>query len=207
MVALKLLSVALSAVYLFTIPLHPFTGSAAIKGLSIATLAVLALTRAGRLLALALAASAAGDVLLDVDPIRLFVAGLCAFLAAHVIYAILFGSRRPRPLRVSGLRLILLLIVLVYAVAMSTWLAPSLGSLMVPVVIYISVITLMTTAAIIARLPILVPMGAALFMASDSMLAIAKFKGTFAMRDYLVWATYYAAQYFIASGILRKQNI
>jgi uncharacterized membrane protein YhhN len=206
MAGLKFLSVACSAIYFVTIPFHPYTGSAVIKGLSIATLAVLAWMSAARLLSLALAASAAGDVLLDLDPARLFVAGLCAFLAAHVVYTILFVSRRRRPAQITGFRLAALIAVPIYAAGFSVWLAPSLGAMTVPVAIYICVITAMAACSIGARLPILVPTGAVLFLLSDSMLATAKFKGTFALRDYLVWATYYGAQYSIASGMLAAKD-
>ena len=201
MALLKTVSIAFSAIYFVTIPFHPYTGSAVVKGLSIATLAVLAWISSVRLLSVALAVSAVGDVLLDLDPAHLFVAGLCAFLAAHVVYTVLFVSWRPRPVRISGSRFAVLVVILVYAVGVSIWLAPSLGSMIVPVVIYICVITAMVTASIFARLPILVPLGAVLFLASDSMLAIARFKGTFILRDYLVWATYYLAQYLMASGV------
>lgn len=200
---LKVLSISFSAVYFATIPFHPFPGSAAIKGLSIATLAVLAWIHGARLLALALAASTAGDVLLDVDPAHLFVAGLCAFLAAHVVYTVLFVMRRPRPVRLSGARMAVLAAILLYTCSVSAWLVPSLGAMTIPVVFYMCVITAMVTSSIVARVSIFVPIGAILFLGSDSMLAIAKFKGTFPMRDYLVWATYYAAQYCITAGILK----
>jgi uncharacterized membrane protein YhhN len=140
--------------------------------------------------------SSVGDVLLDVDPERLFVAGLCAFLAAHIVYTVLFVSNagRPRPL--------LLAAVLIYAVAVSLWIVPSTGVLKIPVTIYICAIVAMTASALRSRFGWRVAAGALLFLASDSLLAIAKFKTQFPARDYLVWGTYYAAQYLIATGVL-----
>lgn len=201
MAPLKVLSLACSAVYFATIPFHPFTGSALIKGLSIAALAALAWTYAARLLALALSASAAGDLLLDLDPARLFVAGLCSFLVAHAVYTVLFFSRRTK---IQGLRLAGIGGVVFYAAGFLTWLAPDLKEMTTPVTIYVCIITAMVTSALAARLPTVVALGALLFLSSDSMLAIAKFKGTFPLRDFLVWATYYAAQYLIVRGATGK---
>ena len=44
-----------------------------------------------------------------------------------------------------------------------------------------------------------------LFLISDSILAINKFKSPLPLRGYLVWATYYLAQYGIAIGFLREK--
>ena len=179
---------------------HPFPGSVAVKGLSIALLAVLALVRGFPLLALALTVSSVGDVLLDLDPKGLFVAGLSAFLAAHIIYTVLFVRAWSR-FRWAVIP------VLLYAAGFSIWLAPRLGPLTVPVSLYIFVITAMSSAAICSRFPLWVPIGAVLFLASDSLLATAKFAGTFPLRDYLVWGTYYAAQFSIATGVMLSGSL
>jgi uncharacterized membrane protein YhhN len=179
---------------------YPFPGSIAVKGLSIALLAVLALVRGFPLLALALAVSSVGDVLLDLDPKGLFVAGLSAFLTAHIIYTVLF-ARAWKRFRWAVIPVVL------YALAFSIWLAPRLGPLTVPVSLYICVITAMASAAICSRLPLWVPIGALLFLASDSLLAAAKFAGPFPLRDYLVWGTYYAAQFSIAAGVLLSASL
>ena len=191
-----------------TIPLHPFPGSVVIKGLSIVTLAALAWMSSSRMLWLALVASAVGDVLLDLDPLRLFIPGLCAFLAAHLVYAALFASRWPAPLRIPLPRLISFLVILAYAAGFALWLAPNLREMTVPVTLYICVITMMVIAAVGARLPLYVPIGALLFLTSDSLLAIVKFnKASLPLRDYLVWGTYYAAQYFITAGVLKARTL
>ena len=200
---LKRLSITFSAVYFMTVPFHPFPGSAVIKGLAIATLAAVAWVSSSKMLWLALVASTVGDVLLDLDSGRLFIPGLCAFLTAHLVYTALFASRWPIPLRISLPRLILFPVILAYAAGFAFWLAPDLREMTVPVTLYICVITTMVITAVGGRLSLYVPIGAALFLMSDSLLAIAKFKGPFPLRDYLVWGTYYAAQYFIATGVLR----
>jgi len=197
---LRALSVALGVAYLLALPASPYAASPAIKGLSIALLAALPWVSrpiAGRgLLSAALAASSVGDVLLDIDPERLFVAGLCAFLAAHVVYTVLFVRNAGTPRRV------LLAAVLICAAAVSFWIVPSTGALKIPVAIYICAIVAMTISALRSRFGGRVPAGALLFLASDSLLAIAKFRTQIPARDYLVWGTYYAAQYLIATGVL-----
>jgi uncharacterized membrane protein YhhN len=202
---LKRLSITFSAVYFMTVPFHPFPGSAVIKGLAIATLAAVAWVSSSKMLWLALVASTVGDVLLDLDSGRLFIPGLCAFLTAHLVYTALFASRWPIPLRISLPRLILFPVILAYAAGFAFWLAPELlaTNMTLPVTLYICVITTMVITAVGGRLSLYVPIGAALFLMSDSLLAITKFKGSFPLRDYLVWGTYYAAQYFITTGVLR----
>ena len=78
------LSVVCGFVYLVTAPWQPYPGSVIVKGLSVGPLAVLAFVAGSPILGTALALSALGDVLLDLDPERLFVFGLGSFLVAHL---------------------------------------------------------------------------------------------------------------------------
>ncbi|HEV2689737.1 MAG TPA: lysoplasmalogenase, partial [Bryobacteraceae bacterium] len=98
-------------------------------------------------------------------------------------------------------------LVVSYSIAISAWLFPSLGSLQLPVAIYMCAITAMAVTAILARFSTpWVAIGAILFVVSDSLLAIDKFKTPVPYRDILVWSTYYGAQYAITTGCL-KENI
>jgi uncharacterized membrane protein YhhN len=162
--------------------------------------------RSAGLLSAALIASSAGDVLLDVDPERLFVPGLCAFLAAHVVYTVLFATNRTCWQRIKTPRRVLLIAVPIYVFLISVWLVPGTGPLKIAVIIYIFAITGMTTTALGSRFGWCVAAGALLFMLSDTLLAIGKFRGPFPGRGYLVWATYYAAQYLITTGVLQNLN-
>ena len=208
---LRLLSIACGLVYLITQPWHPFPGSFAIKGLSIAALGLLAFLSSSKnrdaiILGVALMLSSIGDVLLDLDPQGLFVYGLGSFLIVHLIYVFLFVRYWPKPPRIRIAQAVALLLVLAYSATMSGWLMPSLGNLTVPVAIYMCAITAMVVAAILARVPApWVLVGAVLFLISDSLLAVNKFKTPIPYRDYLVWATYYVGQYCIASGILGRE--
>lgn len=216
---LLLLSIVSSVVYLVTADL-PFPGRVWVKALSIAPLAVLAfrLLREGvhgkellrdhdnTILAVALACSCLGDVLLDLDPDRLFIQGLLAFLTAHFVYVLLFVRNWPRTLRPGAAQLLLMAIVLLFSLLQANWLAPSLGTFAKPVMVYVCVITMMVVTAILARFSTrwIVP-GALLFLISDSLIATHKFKTPVPWRDHLVWATYYLGQYGIAIGFLREK--
>jgi alkenylglycerophosphocholine/alkenylglycerophosphoethanolamine hydrolase len=199
-------SAAASAAYLLTQPWQPFAGPL-VKGCAVGALAALAWQSRGArrdagLLALGLALCTAGDVLLDLNP-RLFAFGLGAFLLAHLAYTRLFVRNRTFGIRLDPPHLAVLLLILVYSVTLSVWIVPSVHDLAVPVVVYILALTTMVCAAILARFrQRWVAVGAILFLISDSLLAIHKFKTPVPMRDYLVWTTYYLGQCGIALGYL-----
>src|ERR1017187_3035521 len=143
-----------------------------------------------------------GDVLLALDP-RLFAFGLGAFLLAHLTYIRLFARNRTAGIRLDPPRLAAVLLILVYSATLSVWIVPSVGELAVPVVLYICALTTMVCTAILARFQQRwVAVGAILFLISDSLLAIHKFKTPVPLRDYLVWSTYYLGQCGIALGYL-----
>jgi len=221
--ALLLLSIICSFFYLVTQSFQPYPGSVLLKMLSVAPLAVIAFRalrepsanphgvewlrdRDNVILAMALAFSSLGDVLLDLDPERLFLRGLFAFLVAHFIYILLFVRNWVRPLRPKGWQLALVAAVLIYSMLLSQWLAPSLGAVAGPVMLYVCVITVMVASAALAGFSKpWVYSGVILFLISDSILAVNKFKSPVPLRGYLVWATYYLAQYGITIGFLREK--
>ena len=93
--------------------------------------------------------------------------------------------------------------VTVYSTTLLIWLVPGLGKNLVPVLVYVTAITVMCITAGIASLADRrVMIGAVLFLLSDSLIAIGKFKFHLPLDAYAVWATYYAGQYLIATGIL-----
>ncbi|MCG3162873.1 MAG: hypothetical protein JMDDDDMK_04232 [Acidobacteria bacterium] len=220
---LLLLSIICSFTYLLTRSWQPYPGSVVLKMLSIAPLAVIAFRtlrepstnphgvewlrdRDNVILGAALAFASMGDVLLDLDPPRLFLKGLFAFLVAHFIYILLFVRNWVRPLRPKGWQLALSAVVLVYSMLLSQWLAPGLGTVAGPVMLYVCAITVMVVAAILAGFTKpWVYSGVILFLISDSIIAASKFKSPVPGREYLVWATYYLGQYGIAIGFLREK--
>ena len=201
------ISATTSAFYLITQRWQPFAGSALVKGCAVGALAALAMqARGGRrdagVLALGLAFSATGDVLLDLDP-RLFAFGLGAFLLTHLTYIRLFSRNRTRGHRPRPALLAAVFSIVAASAALAVWIVPSTGELAVPVVLYICALTAMVSAAILGRFrQPWVALGAVLFLVSDALLAIHKFKTPVPLRDYLVWTTYYLGQCGIALGYL-----
>jgi uncharacterized membrane protein YhhN len=221
--ALLLLSTICGFLYLITQSFQPYPGGVLLKVLSVAPLALIAFRarlessakprgvgwlryRDNVILGMALAFSSLGDALLDLDPERLFIKGLLAFLVAHFIYMLLFVRNWVRPLRPKGWQLALVVAVLTYSLLFSQWLAPSLGPVAGPVTVYVCVITVMAMSAILAGFSKpWVYSGVILFLISDSILAVNKFKSPMPMGGYLIWATYYLAQYGITIGFLREK--
>lgn len=100
----------------------------------------------------------------------------------------------------------LIALVLLYSLLLANWFAPSLGAYARPVMLYVCTITVMVISAILAGFPRpWIVAGALLFLISDSIIAINRFKMPVPMRDYLVWGTYYLGQYGIAIGFLREK--
>jgi uncharacterized membrane protein YhhN len=137
-----------------------------------------------------LALSLAGDALLLSARRTAFLAGLGAFLLAHLAYAAAFaGVARPSPW--AGV-----------AVAAATgaalaWLWPSLGSMRGPVVAYCAVISVMLWLALgVARAE--VRAGALLFYASDLLVARDRFVRPGLGNRLVGLPLYYAGQVLLA---------
>lgn len=218
---LLILSISCSVIYIIALEWPDLPGRAVFKALSIMPIALLAFRllrdpeRQGKallrdhdstILGMALVLSSIGDVLLDLDPARLFFRGLLAFLTAHLIYILLFVRNWPRPLRPSVSQLILIAVILIYSLVLANWFAPSLGGEAQPVMLYVCAITVMVVTVILAEFskPWTV-LGGLLFMISDSLTAIDRYKMPLPIPDFLVWATYYLGQYGIAVGFLREK--
>jgi uncharacterized membrane protein YhhN len=158
----------------------------------------------------ALAFSLAGDVLLMLPRDR-FVAGLAAFLIAHLLYIYAFTRTGVHA------RWWIAVPFALYAAALLRVLLPHLDpGLKVPVIVYAAALSVMAwqaceraasvppgnaaarTAAVGA---IMAAAGAALFVASDSALAVNRFVGQFRGADALVLGTYFAAQTLIALSV------
>jgi uncharacterized membrane protein YhhN len=153
------------------------------------------------LIAAGLLCSLAGDVLL-LWPEALFVAGLAAFLVAHLCYFTAFvdeGGDRPR------LKLLVPLLVVAVAVLAAIW--GGLGSLRVPVVIYVAIIVAMWWAAITrwrtmgSRSAALAAAGATAFVVSDGLLALNRFREPLPAAALLVLGPYYLAQFLLAASV------
>lgn len=146
--------------------------------------------------------SMAGDVFLMLPSDR-FVAGLVAFLVAHLFYIVAFISE------INTLIWWPLIPLVIYGLVIYFILAPFLGKLKPPVLIYIVIILTMAWFAwerwsqTSQSGALLSYAGALLFVISDTILAINRFRGAFKSARVLNLTTYFAAQCLIAVSIGR----
>jgi uncharacterized membrane protein YhhN len=140
-----------------------------------------------------LALSVVGDALLLSDRKPIFLAGLVAFLLAHLAYAVAFaGAGRPA--------LWLVLPIAAIAAAVLRWLWPHLGELRLPVVTYCLAIGTMYWLALgVDRLE--VRLGATLFFASDILVARDRFVRRELANRFVGLPLYYAAQVLLALAV------
>lgn len=196
--------------FLFTRSLEPYPGSVVVKALGVSPLALFTLRllkdRDGLILGTSLIFSVGGDVFLGLNREDFFVFGLGSFLVAHLLYIFLFIRSMPMRLILSPLRKAGVTLLVLYSVIMLAWMLPSLGELAIPVIVYITVITGMGVSAALAgfRAP-WVLVGSILFILSDSVIAVNKFKIPFAASAYLIWSMYYIGQYLIVMGYVREK--
>jgi len=103
-----------------------------------------------------------------------------------------------------------MLLLLVYAIGLFYFLKDGLGDLFIPVIIYMLVILMMVTTAFLREGSvtknsyILVFLGAAFFITSDSLLALNKFYNPLPLSGIWIMTTYAIAQFLIVLG-LKKQ--
>ncbi|RRR43840.1 lysoplasmalogenase [Mycolicibacter terrae] len=179
-------------------------GQPAFKAAMAVLLAVAAaahpILREARWLIPALILSAAGDWLLAIpwwEPS--FVAGLTAFLLAHLCF---LGALIPLAV-VSRARLIGVGLTVVSCLVLLVWFWPGLvrEQMTVPVTVYVGVLGAMVCAALLAKLPTRwTAVGAAFFAVSDAMIAISRFVLGNEVLAVPIWWAYAAAQLLITAG-------
>jgi len=149
-------------------------------------------------LIIALFLSACGDILLDIN---YFMFGVGAFLLAQLCYATIFiGSWQGFTTRWPGsFALVAFMLVMLFL------LLPNLGDLQLPVIAYLIAIGLMGLAAMqSSQVFYWSVLGAIIFIASDSLIAVDKFLYPIPMRSYWVMITYYLAQWMLITGLLNS---
>jgi len=153
------------------------------------------------LVAAGLSFSLLGDIAL-MFPEKWFTAGLVAFLTAHVLYILAFNPGRGHPVSAS-----VFLPFVLYGLLMFFILAPGLGKMKPPVLVYIGAITVMAGFAagrfveLGGARPLLAFVGAILFLVSDSVLAYDRFGKKIAPAQVIILGTYFPAQLLIALSI------
>ncbi len=144
-----------------------------------------------------------------------FMGGLVAFLAGHVLYIMAYRQhqipdRKEELMPTQKLRFSFPIVLA--GTGLIVILFPSLGTLKIPVLIYAIVLMVMVITALFrfGRTSSgsfwMVLAGAALFMTSDSLLAINKFHVPFPFSGILIMITYIAAQYLIVEGIIKHER-
>jgi uncharacterized membrane protein YhhN len=186
--------------YLLVAPSTPLEFSALLKIAPILFLSVLA-ARTGinstsvHLLS-ALLFSMGGDVLLEMN---LFVPGLSSFLLAQFLYGSLFlryhsswSANYQRSLLLSCASLVMAVIMWNYA-----------GDMRLPVTAYLLVITFMGLSGNTSTIKG-VALGAAVFILSDSIIAIDRFVMAVPAAVSLIMISYYLAQFLLVSAVVRE---
>lgn len=169
-----------------------------------------ALSGAMLLFALGMAFSLAGDVFLML-PREQFIAGLVSFLLGHLAYIAGFNSSLPQPNLLMLLWLVIVGIIAskLYGHISAGLLAHGQSKLKLPVLAYSMVISVMLISALntLARpteweisAALVASLGAALFFASDSLLAWNKFVRPLPYGRLLVIIAYHLGQFGIALG-------
>lgn len=130
-----------------------------------------------------------------------FIIGLFSFLIGHIFYIFAFNLRRNKgeSSKLMGL------IISTYAIIMAIILVMSLiddqkGGLILPVILYIVVISLMGWMAWLTK-NIWIMIGSLCFMLSDSILAWNMFVTSIDASSLLIMSTYYGAQFCFSRSL------
>ncbi len=148
--------------------------------------------------------SLGGDVFLML-PSDQFIAGLVSFLTAHLFYIFAFSTGREIKLSLTGLPFLL------YSILFYLMLYPYLEEMKLPVLAYVAVILIMGWQAFERwnhsknTFTLLAFSGAFLFIFSDSVLALNKFREPFEIARALNLSTYFIAQWMIALSVLQRK--
>lgn len=212
-----LAALALAAVYWLRYSWRPEPGpaGAAVKAASTGLLAVILWRAAGLPLfwtiALGMTLGAVGDWFLARRGETAFLAGMAAFGVGHLAYAAGMLARSSE-IGFDGLSVaedVALGSILALVLSTEVWLAPRTGALRWPVRAYVVLIAAMGAAAVL--LPAApgqwaLGLGAALFVASDLMLALRLFvvaePGRRRLLCLALWPAYWSGQALIALGAL-----
>jgi uncharacterized membrane protein YhhN len=151
--------------------------------------------------------SLAGDIFLMLPSDR-FIEGLISFLIAHLFYIAAFTIDGGG----EEFSLLSAIALLIYGGVMLRLLFPTLGKMKLPVIVYMLVILLMVWQASNRAINIetggkfAALAGACLFAASDSVLALNRFRRKFQSSQFLILTTYFAAQWLIALSVALRSR-
>ncbi|WP_296618709.1 lysoplasmalogenase [Marivirga sp.] len=163
---------------------------------------------------LALAFSWVGDIMLlfTYKHFLFFFAGLTAFLGAHIVFIIAYRKATFND-KLNFTWSFFPLVVIAYLALMAYLILPYVDSVIqVPITLYALILALMVMIAWYRKNQTtdesfqLVVLGAALFIISDSILAINRFSHTIPYAGVAVMGTYIIAQWLIVNGLLKHRK-
>ena len=146
-----------------------------------------------------------GDVFLALPQKKMFLLGLVSFLTGHVFYVLAFLNFAG----LNGFAVIGTLLTIGVSLLVYTWLKPHLGSMQLPVIFYIIVISAMLgsawaifgEAALAGPGRVLVLMGAVSFYISDLFVARNRFLKDAFVNRLVGLPLYYAGQFMLALSV------
>ncbi len=155
-----------------------------------------------------------GDIFLmfQLSHPQMFLFGLGAFLLTHIFYLFAFTRTNKNGQSVLIQHPYLILPFVGYALGLLYLIQDKLGDMLLPVVVYASVICLMALFAVKRYGKVnsqsfqLVLFGALLFMLSDSLIALNKFHQPIHWSALWILSTYCLGQYLIVKGILTQMQ-
>jgi uncharacterized membrane protein YhhN len=189
------------------IPFHPYPGSFVLKAIPTLALGWLVLgnvkSRPGYLLVAGLVLSTVGDIALDLDRNRFFIIGLGAFLLAHLLYisAMMhnFGLSRSK---IPGI-----VAVAAFGITLGFFLRDIPADKFIPVMCYLGAITIMVMTSIcVSPTSVLLILGAAIFMLSDTVIAINKFLHPIPHSTVFNIGLYFVAQLTLVKGFIKLHS-
>lgn len=211
LIVLLLFSVFFSSIYFKTLDKTTIKYGWVYKGLSILFLIIFCMFAFNlsmiKWILISLGFSLLGDIFLGYNEEKYFIHGLGAFLCAHLCSSLFFLTHFNRISLENIVILSSLSCIFFIACGFYKYLYSSLKNFRVPVGIYIFAITTMSfTAMLSIYSSILLLSGVLLFILSDSLLAIQKFKSNFRLANQFIWVSYYLAQIAIIFSIYFSEN-
>jgi len=189
--------------FTFSTFFEPYPFSYLVKLLPMAVLIIVAFqsmqSASDKLFLIGLLFSAMGDFILDYDRDSWFIYGLGSFLIAHFFYLRCFWPVTQKN-RVAVIGYI------VFGLLTFNLIAPGLGKLFLPVLIYMSVLLFMGIFTLISKKSNhWLVVGGLCFVISDSIIGINKFYSPIAYSHFFIMMTYYFAQYALVKGIFYRR--
>ncbi len=158
---------------------------------------------APRIVIVSLAFATLGDLAMDFE--SLLLPGMAAFALAHVCYIAYFISRGAIEVLRGKLWIVLMYVVAAIALVAYVWSAPAIADLRIPIPVY--ALLLATTAATALAVDNRAGLGAALFLASDALIATGIAERPQPQPAQLwIMVLYIVGQFLLVSAIVNRER-